>query len=51
MEQREISGIFDIYPISDNMLEVNINPESINTGELETVDHKKYSRIFSYSSI
>lgn len=40
MEQREISGIFDIYPISDNMLEVNINPESINTGELETVNHK-----------
>lgn len=40
MEQREISGTFDVYPISDNMLEVNINPEFLDTGELETVNHK-----------
>lgn len=40
MEQREISGTFDVYPISDNMLEVNINPETLDTGELENVNHK-----------
>lgn len=39
-EQREISGIFNIYPISDNMLEVSIDLDSINTGELETASHK-----------
>jgi hypothetical protein len=38
-EQREISGIFDIYPISDNVLEINIDKESVNTGELETTSH------------
>jgi hypothetical protein len=39
MEQREISGLFDIYPISDNMLEVEIDENKVNTGELESANH------------
>jgi hypothetical protein len=39
MEQREISGVFDIYPISDNMLEVEIDENKVNTGELESANY------------
>jgi hypothetical protein len=39
MEQREISGVFDIYPISDNMLEVKVNENKVNTGELESANY------------
>jgi hypothetical protein len=37
LEQREISGVFDMYPISDNMLEINI--DKVDTGELENANH------------
>lgn len=39
-EQREISGIFNIYPIGDNMLEVMVDENSVNKGELETANHR-----------
>lgn len=38
-EQKEISGIFDIYPTSNNVLEVFINTKSVGSGELETASH------------
>ena len=38
-EQREISGVFNLCPIGDNMLEVSIDNKSIDTGELETANH------------
>lgn len=39
LQQREISGIFDIYPISDNVLEINIDKNSVSKGELENTSH------------
>ena len=38
-EQREISGIFDLYPISGNTLEAVINKNRINHGESESAGH------------
>jgi len=39
LEQREISGLFDIYPIGDNVLEINIDKNSISKGELDNASH------------
>jgi hypothetical protein len=39
--QKEISGIFDLYPISDNTLCVQIDNNSVNTGEEESVKHNE----------
>jgi len=39
--QKEISGIFDLYPISDNTLSVEINEKSVSTGETESVKHNE----------
>jgi hypothetical protein len=38
--QKEISGIFNLCPIGDNMIEVRIDNESIDTGELESANHR-----------
>lgn len=40
-KQKEISGIFDLYPISDNTLCAQINEKSVNTGETESVQHNE----------
>jgi hypothetical protein len=37
--QREISGIFDLCPISDNMIELYIDNKSVDVGDLEAVSH------------
>jgi hypothetical protein len=39
--QKEISGIFDLYPTSDNTLCVDIDQKSVSTGETESVKHNE----------
>jgi hypothetical protein len=39
--QKEISGIFDLYPISDNTLSIEIDEKSVSTGETESVKHNE----------
>jgi len=38
-EQREISGIFNMYPVGNNMIEVSVDKKTVNSGELETTSH------------
>ena len=39
--QKEISGIFDLYPVSDNTLSIGIDEKSVSTGETESVKHNE----------
>ena len=39
--KNEISGIFDLYPISDNTLCVQIDKKTVNKGEAESVNHNE----------
>lgn len=39
--QKEISGIFDLYPINNNTLYVDIDEKSVSTGETESVKHNE----------